>query len=195
MTIDTALRQAAQRTRDDLGEGTNYPDVRQLLGFVEAAIAEQDRVMERVNAPIPTLNEQFTALTLKYPKATMEAGEHGYHLVTLPEFPLPEGYDRSSCTVYFAVPAGYPYAVPERFFTDSVRRVNGGVPNYARQLTNGPSHRETMGSFPAPKGGMIWFWKVQSWDVRRDTLKTYAAVIKSRLNRPAAGDCPHDWDD
>lgn len=40
--VTARLRRAAERTRDDLGPtGTNYPDVRVLLAFAEAAIALQ----------------------------------------------------------------------------------------------------------------------------------------------------------
>ena len=35
---DAELRRAAERTREDLGSGTNYPDVRVLLHFAERAI-------------------------------------------------------------------------------------------------------------------------------------------------------------
>lgn len=44
MSIDiNRLRVAAQRTREDLGfSGTNYPDIRILLDFVETAISQYE---------------------------------------------------------------------------------------------------------------------------------------------------------
>lgn len=129
-----------------------------------------------------TLDEQLAQLRKRYPQATLEKSlrKYGGHLVTIPDFPLVEGYNRASCTVYFVLPDGYPYMAPERFYTSELSLADGRTPYYARPLAG---YEDLGGIVPPPPGTMIWFWQVQHWSAMRDTLKTYASVINVRLNQ------------
>ena len=83
--ITEGLRRAAERTRQDLGPGgTNYPDVRAILGFVEKAI-------EGANTP--------TRAEIAARRATYESLRAALRLVReYPDFdqggPLPEMMDQ-----------------------------------------------------------------------------------------------------
>jgi hypothetical protein len=49
--------------------------------------------------------------------------------VTIRDFTLPEAYSPRSCTLLLKLPAGYPNANPDMFWTaPNVRLVGGGVP-------------------------------------------------------------------
>jgi hypothetical protein len=152
----------------------------------------------------PSVEEQFAELRAKYPTATLTPHpEHAkYYLVTIKDWPLPPGYDRHHCDVFFVVPNGYPYVPPDRFFTSELRMESRATPYMSRPLKVEPyeAHGHTwqgegMHPFPADAGSMIWFWKVTSWHGRQNTLKTYANVIKARLDNVTAGDRRHHWDD
>ncbi len=63
MIIDAALRRAAERTREDLGPaGTNYPDIRALLAFVESAIAQDET---RHQTAIAALEQRIAQLEIR----------------------------------------------------------------------------------------------------------------------------------
>lgn len=152
----------------------------------------------------PSVEEQFAELRSKYPTATLTPHpEHAkYYLITIKDWPLPLGYDRDHCDVFFVVPNGYPYVPPDRFYSSKVLMESRATPYMSRELQIEPYEMhghtwrgESMHPFPADKGTMIWFWKVQSWHWRQNTLKTYASVIKARLDNVTAGERSHRWAD
>lgn len=131
-------------------------------------------------SPIQSLEQQFQQLLERYPNATMTKvdREHGGHVVTVPDLPLPAGkYDRETLTVQFIVPAAYPLAEPQRFYSEEVHLTDGSFPSVTG-LVN-PNHLRHLGINP---NFMCWGWIVQAWNPRRETLKSYVAVIKARLN-------------
>lgn len=135
-------------------------------------------------ARVLTIAEQFAVLRKRWPQATMERSprENNGQLVTIPDFPLPEGYDRPTCTVYFHVPDGYPYLPPHDFYTSELRRADGNEPFMTRAMAR---HEDLAGNVP-PAGTMIWFWRVKAWNIWQNDLKTYASVIGARLEKPNA---------
>jgi hypothetical protein len=96
-------------------------------------------------------------------------------VVTIPNFPLGPGWSATKTTVRFVVPAGYPVARPDCFWTDAdLRLVDSKMP----QATN----------FQAlPSGGeaLLWFsWHAGQWNPNQDSLLTYINVIRTRLKEP-----------
>lgn len=130
----------------------------------------------------------------------------GYNrLVTIHQFPLPErvwraqefvsrkpnhlgGFDTryeprdllTHAKVYFVVPCSYPGPSPcGSFFTQPMDLANGCHPR-------GTSHWEGCWSVDynisiVPSGSQWWRLDLHRWDGQRDTLLTYARVIKQRL--------------
>lgn len=183
-----------ERCDDYCSRIAGFPSRREQDALYEAEEkAEYERLKAKFDPPPPppprilTLEEQFKQLVAKYQKATMTELPHGNLLVTLPDWQLPDGYDRKTCDVFFIVPAGYPHVAPERFFTSKLCLSDGRTPYYMRSVSVDERRHFTGGASRLPNDAHIWFWKVQSWDWRRDTLKTYASVIKSRLDKPTAG--------
>ena len=93
-------------------------------------------------------------------------------LIEIPCLELPPGWSLSATPVWFVVPAGYPAAQPDCFWTDGdLRLANGAQPqNSALQchpITNRP---------------VLWFsWHLSSWRPGRDQLVSYVRFICRRF--------------
>jgi hypothetical protein len=107
-----------------------------------------------------------------YSKAAVEHRADGSALVTISDFPVPPGWNKSSTTIVFVAPAGYPQARPDCFWADEdLRLANGGMP--ANSAIN------TGYGGPAPK---LWFsYHPSSWNANLDTLFNYVKLIRQRL--------------
>jgi hypothetical protein len=92
-------------------------------------------------------------------------------MVIMPDFPLPSGWSKSSVEVKFVAPAGYPFAPPDCFWTESDLRLANGNPPQASQPN------------PCPDGSSsLWFsWHLQHWNPNTDNLVTYLRVIERRF--------------
>jgi Prokaryotic E2 family E len=116
--------------------------------------------------------EQFAALLGEFPGAAFAMVPDGSYTVTIPDFPLPNGWSAGTTTVRFIAPVGYPMSRPDCFWSDpALRLAGGGVPQNtgANPMPNGP----------AP---LLWFsWHVSTWSPNADTLRTYVHVINKRF--------------
>jgi Prokaryotic E2 family E len=96
------------------------------------------------------------------------------HVITLPQFGLPAGWNKSTCRVCFVAPQGYPYAKPDCFWTDHDLRLASqpGVPR----------NTGTNGATPE-LAAMLWFsWHTDQWNANRDDLLSWVASIRRRLS-------------
>lgn len=118
------------------------------------------------------IEQQFECLRVQFGKATIQPLPNGTHLVTIPEFELPKGWNSPSTAVKFVVPVGYPLAKPDCFWVDaSIRLATGATPQ-----NTGPN------PIPDAPGPQLWFsWHVGPWSPSRDTLLTYVRVIQNRF--------------
>lgn len=119
------------------------------------------------------LEEQLQSLQKEYPQATMQGLGGNQHLVAIPDIKIPQGWSRSSVTIKFIVPVGYPVAKPDCFWTDADLRVANG--NLPRSTGANP--------IPGVGGSHLWFsWHLASWNPNVDSLLTYVNVIRKRLS-------------
>ena len=97
------------------------------------------------------------------------------HVITMPGFPLPQGWNKDACRVCFVAPQGYPYAKPDSFWTDEDLRLlpDMRVPKNTQKNQGGPGLAE-----------MLWFsWHTEHWNASRDDLLSWVASIRDRLSR------------
>jgi hypothetical protein len=125
------------------------------------------------------VEQQFETLkTLsKCEKAALKRLPSGAHLITIPDFKMPQGWNKDVVTIFFLTPPAYPAGQPDCFWLapPSIRLANNGIPQNSND-TN-----------PIPEVGDVgtWFsWHVQSWNPNSDSLVTFFNVIMQRL-RPA----------
>lgn len=121
------------------------------------------------------LGEQFSAISAVFPGATL-APSQGLHLIVIPTVELPSGWTQTRTHIRFVIPSGYPYAVPDCFWTDPALRLEGGrLPQntIAGYLMPGQ-----------PDANTLWFsWHVQNgqWNPAKCELSTYVAIIRRRF--------------
>lgn len=123
------------------------------------------------------IEQQAHALKVVWPTAVVTRLSSGAHLVEIPGYPLPAGWNRACTTIVFWVPPGYPAAQPDCFWMD---------PGQVR-LQDGRTPQNTSEGNPVPEVGPrgTWFsWHVQAWNPNHDSLLTYLNVIKQRLSPP-----------
>lgn len=127
------------------------------------------------------IGEQFAALKERdrYAGATLTRLPNGTAVVTIPNFPLPPaGWNRTSTTVYFVVPVGYPTARPDTFWTDGDLTLASGAEPQATNRNN-----DTHGL--PDKRNLRWYsWHPSAWNPNRDNLLNYVGVIDRRLRDP-----------
>lgn len=120
------------------------------------------------------LEQQFDILKEYFPNARNEKLPDNSLLVTIPDFPLPQGWSKPSATINFIAPLGYPLAKPDCFWADpDLRLQHGTLP----QSTN-------ISPIPGTNLTQLWFsWHAGHWVPNRDSLLTYVRVIEARLKQ------------
>jgi hypothetical protein len=127
----------------------------------------------------PATLRQFERLRERYPGASLEAPPSGAALVTVPNYPLPEGWSAPTTVVRFLVPVGYPGPHPDCFWTTSgLRLANGTVPQNAADPN----------PIPETQHQAHWFsWHIEdparNWHPARDDLMTYLSMIGRRFEQ------------
>ena len=119
--------------------------------------------------------DQFKAISAAFPGATLSSSA-GCQLVVIPTMDLPAGWNQTRTHVRFVVPAGYPYAAPDCFWTDPGLRLAGG------KLPQNTIVGHLMAG--QPDANTLWFsWHVQNglWNAAKSDLKTYVAIICRRF--------------
>lgn len=112
-----------------------------------------------------------------HPGAAASKLNSGAHLISIPDFQMPPGWDREKVTILFLAPPGYPGAQPDCFWVEPV-----GI-----RLKDGQTPKNTNESSPIPEVGPrgTWFsWHVQGWNPNHNSLVTYLNIIRQRL-KPA----------
>lgn len=103
------------------------------------------------------LRQEVELLKQQFPN--LRHGEQ-FQWVLIPELTLPSGrFNRSTATILFSIPTGYPQTGPDNFFANvDLRLVDGGMPpafNPGSQSSNGNA---------AIDGDWGWFsWHPQAW--------------------------------
>lgn len=108
------------------------------------------------------------------PGATAVRLGSGAQLITIPNYTMPQGWDRQTVTILFVAPPAYPAGQPDCFWIEPgcVRLANGATP----QGTNDSNPIPEVG----PRG--TWFsWHVQHWNPNRDSLLSYFKAIEQRF--------------
>jgi Prokaryotic E2 family E len=108
------------------------------------------------------------------PGTTATRLQSGAHLITIPNYDLPAGWNRSRVTILFVAPPAYPAAQPDCFWAEPV----------GMRLANGTTPQGTNDSNPIPELGPrgTWFsWHLQHWNPNRDSLLSYFKVIEQRF--------------
>jgi hypothetical protein len=108
----------------------------------------------------------------RFSRATRIPGPNGTTLIQLHDFVLPEGWNPHITNVYFLVPAGYPVARPDTFWTDpGLSPPSGGPP------ANTGNNQQ-----PGVPPNLLWFsWHPAAWNPNRDNLINYVAMIRNRF--------------
>jgi hypothetical protein len=108
----------------------------------------------------------------RFANAERIQGPNGTTLIKLHDFILPPGWNMDRTNVYFLVPAGYPVARPDTFWTDhGLRLASGGPP--VNTGNNQP---------PGIPPNLLWFsWHPSAWNPNRDSLVNYVAMIRRRF--------------
>jgi hypothetical protein len=120
-------------------------------------------------------------LRVKWPGVSLRRLPSGAHLVEIPEYQLPTGWNLSRATLLFVAPPAFPAAQPDCFWLESIG------PRVPIRLQNGATPQNTNDSNPIPEVGQrgTWFsWHLQSWNPNTDSLVTFCNVIWKRL-KPA----------
>ncbi len=119
------------------------------------------------------LEAQVAELQQQYPDVSVQSLPSGAVLITVPKVDLPPGWSKSSTTVKFLAPVGFPHAQPDCFWTDSDLRLQYG----------GMAQNASMNAIPETGITTLWFsWHLaHPWNANRDTLATWFGVIRNRL--------------
>ena len=127
-----------------------------------------------MTAVLSLIEEQLKELLEIHPQATITALPDGSTLVSVPNMRIPPGWNVPEATIVFVIPAGFPTARPDCFWTNpGVLLASGGQPaNSNPQM---------------PPGGTVmmrWFsWHLQNWHPNRDTIYTYLDFCLDRFRR------------
>jgi hypothetical protein len=125
------------------------------------------------------IEQQFAALKSEHPAAKLTRLSSGAHLVEVPGFRLPQGWNRGDGTILFLAPPGYPGAQPDCFWVEpeGLRLATGGTPQNTNDSNPIPGLE--------PRRQATWFsWHVQTWNPNNDSLLTYLNIITQRLYPP-----------
>lgn len=122
---------------------------------------------ERITKEIELLRAKFTNL---------QYGQN-HDWIMIPDFPLPEGWNRRQTKLLFLIPPTYPHAPPDNFYVESGLKLNSGNPilNYSEGAD-------------VPIGGAwgCFSWHAETWHPsdnigNGDNLLTFIRAVNIRL--------------
>jgi hypothetical protein len=121
------------------------------------------------------LDTQLQRLKERHQDATWEDKGGLGLFVTIPNFILPAGWNKSVVQVKFLVPQGFPYSQPDCFWADGDLRVQG----------RSEMPQATQNNAMVPEmAGWVWFsWHLAQWNPNRDDLLSWMACIRDRFLR------------
>ena len=118
---------------------------------------------------------QLDELRERFGEAHAQAMTSGTMLVTVPGVRLPRGWSKTSTTIRFLIPPGYPHAQPDCFWADAdLRLASGAIPQSSG-----------LNAIPEATEQGLWFsWHLTTpWNPNRDTLSSWMNSINDRLGR------------
>ena len=124
-------------------------------------------MQERVTQEIALLKEKYSNLV------------HGqnYDWVMIPDFPLPDGYNRQTTKLLFLIPNAYPHTAPDCFYVEiGLRLSNGNLPSNYNEEMNVP--------VGGPWGYFSWhpeIWQPADEIQKGDNLLSFIKVVNLRL--------------
>lgn len=114
------------------------------------------------------MNKHLSSLHRKYPKAFLRPASDSRLLVTIPEFLLPDGYNKTTTTLRFFIDDSDSNQCPSDFYVDEDLLLQDGRHFSGTGITN----LETL-DFPVK-----WCCcRVRDWDRKIHEALTYARVI------------------
>lgn len=118
------------------------------------------------------VDQHLEFLKRHYPTADREPRADGSALITISDFPVPAGWNKTSSGILFIAPTGYPQGRPDCFWADAdLRLANGGMP------ANSGINANYGGAVPK-----LWFsYHPDSWNANLDNFFTYVKLIRKRL--------------
>lgn len=121
----------------------------------------------------PLVIKQLEDLKKEHPDATWaELGDTVK--VDVPGVLLPSGWSRDRVRVSFLLPAGYPVAQPDCFWTEPDLRLGDGRTPQNTGLQQIPGSPETL----------LWFsWHMQIWNPNECSALTWLRVIRKRFEQ------------
>jgi hypothetical protein len=118
--------------------------------------------------------KEIELLRERYPN--LQHGEN-HDWVMIPNFPLPEGWNRRQTKLLFLIPPAYPHAPPDNFYAESGLKLSNGNP--ALNYNEGDG---------VPIGGAwgCFSWHAEKWRPSDniedgDNLLTFIRAVKIRL--------------
>ncbi|OGX19585.1 MAG: hypothetical protein A3K83_03475 [Omnitrophica WOR_2 bacterium RBG_13_44_8b] len=117
---------------------------------------------------------EITLLKNKY--AGITHGEN-YDWVLITDYPLPEGYNRTSTKLLFLIPSAYPHTSPDCFYVEKGLRLNNG---------NMPSNYNEHMDVPLGGEWGYFSWHQEVWQSadqieNGDNLLTFIKSVNVRL--------------
>ncbi|MFC1752254.1 E2/UBC family protein [Thermoproteota archaeon] len=86
-------------------------------------------MQERIIQEIGLLKEKYPNLALG----------QDYDWAMIPDFPLPEGYNRNATKLLFLIPKTYPHVAPDCFYVETgLRLTNGNMPSNYNEYMDVP---------------------------------------------------------
>ena len=124
-------------------------------------------MQERIAQEIALLKERYPDL---------EYGQN-YDWIIIPDFPLPEGYNRTATKLLFLIPNTYPHTAPDCFYVETgLRLANGNLPSNYNEEMSVP--------IPGPWGYFSWhpeIWQARDEIQKGDNLLSFIRVVNFRL--------------
>jgi hypothetical protein len=121
------------------------------------------------------LTMQLEQLQERFRGAEVRQMEGDTKLVIVPDVRLSDGWSKTSTTIRFIIPSGYPFAPLDCFWADADLRLANGMQPQNSGCNPIPGHPETL----------LWFsWHLQGpWNPNRDTLSTWMNVVIDRMRK------------
>lgn len=122
------------------------------------------------------VKEEIQLLQQKFPKL-----QHGDELnwVLIPEYPLPDLFNKSHTNLMWNIPAGYPQTAPDDFFVDGDLKLKNGSNPPAFNI--GPNSSSGPAPIPGNWGWYSWHpqaqWKPNASIEKGDNLLTFLRSV------------------
>jgi hypothetical protein len=115
---------------------------------------------------------QLDQLRARFPQARTDGLTDGSLVLTIANFPLPDGWSLKSVDICFVLSPAYPVAKPDCFFADEkLRLADGRMPSNARIQPH-----------PMTQHPAMWFsYHGVTWKADRDTYLSFVRMIERRL--------------